>query len=88
MPWLVRLSPDAGRQVERLPADRHDQLLRSLREMAGDPFHGDTRPLKGRKWKGYYRKRVGRYGVIFLPRLQDRIIDIYAVVPKPERTYR
>jgi mRNA-degrading endonuclease RelE of RelBE toxin-antitoxin system len=56
--------------------------------MAEDPFHGDTRPLKGRKWKGYYRKRVGRYRVIFLLRLQDRIIDIYAVVPKPERTYR
>lgn len=88
MPWLVRLSTDAERQVERLPADRQDQLLRSLREMAGDPFRGDTRPLKGRKWKGYYRKRVGRYRVIFLPRLQDRIIEISAIVPRTEKTYR
>jgi len=88
MPWLVRLSTDAGKQVERLPADRQDQLLRSLREMAEDPFRGDVKPLKGRKWRGHYRKRAGRYRVIFLPRLQERIVEISAIVPRIEKTYR
>jgi mRNA-degrading endonuclease RelE of RelBE toxin-antitoxin system len=88
MPWRARLATDAGRQVERLPAHRQDQLLRSLREMAEDPVDGDTRPLKGRQWKGHYRKRVGRYRVIFLPRLPDRIIEISAIVPRTEKAYR
>jgi len=88
MPWLVRLSADAGKQVERLPADRQDQLLRSLRETAEDPFRGDVKPLKGRKWRGHYRKRVGRYRVIFLPRLQERIVEISAIVARTEKTYR
>jgi mRNA-degrading endonuclease RelE of RelBE toxin-antitoxin system len=87
MPWLVRLSTDAGKQVERLPADRQDQLLRSLREMAEDPFRGDVKPLKGRKSRGHYRKRAGRYRVIFLPQHQGRIINIYAVGPKAQKTY-
>lgn len=88
MPWLVRLSADARKQVDRLPADRQAQLLRALREIAEDPFRGDVKPLKGREWKGCYRKRVGRYRVIFFPQHRDRIVDVSAIVPRTENTYR
>ncbi len=88
MTWLVRLSADARKQVDRPPADRQDQLLRALREMAQHPFHGDVKPLKGRDWKGWYRKRVGRYGIIFLPQHQYGTVDVSAIIPKSEKTYR
>ena len=88
MTWLVRLSADAKKQVDRLPTDRQDQLLRALREMTQDPFRGDVKPLKGRDWKGWYRRRIGRYRVIFLPQHQDHIIAVSAIVPKSEKTYR
>ena len=35
--------------------------------MGEDPFQGDVRPLRGRQWQGRYRKRVGRYRIIFIP---------------------
>jgi mRNA-degrading endonuclease RelE of RelBE toxin-antitoxin system len=88
MPWLVRLSADVRKQVDRLPADRQNQLLHALREMAQDPFRGDVKPLKGRDWKGWYRKRVGRYRIIFLPQHQGRTVDVSTVVPRTEKTYR
>lgn len=56
--------------------------------MEQDPFLGDVQPLKGRKWKGFYRKRTGRYRIIFFPNHQDRIIEVSAIVPRAEKTYR
>jgi mRNA-degrading endonuclease RelE of RelBE toxin-antitoxin system len=56
--------------------------------MEQDPFLGDVQPLKGRKWKGFYRKRAGRYRIIFFPNHQDRIIEVSAIVPRTEKTYR
>lgn len=88
MPWLVKVSADARKQVEQLPVDRLEPILRSLRAMEQDPFLGDVQPLKGRKWKGFYRKRAGRYRIIFFPNHQDRIIEVSAIVPRTEKTYR
>jgi mRNA-degrading endonuclease RelE of RelBE toxin-antitoxin system len=56
--------------------------------MAEDPFRGDVVPLKGKEWKGYYRKRVGRYRIIFVPRQNERVIDIAAILARDEKTYR
>lgn len=60
MKWNVRLAKDAARQLERVPRDYHELLLKKLREMVEDPFQGDVVPLKGKEWKGSYRKRVGK----------------------------
>jgi mRNA-degrading endonuclease RelE of RelBE toxin-antitoxin system len=56
--------------------------------MAEDPFRGDAMPLKGKEWKGYYRKRVGRYRIIFVPRQNERVTDIPAILARDEKTYR
>ena len=54
MTWNIRLAKDAARQLERVPRDYHELLLKKLREMAEDPFRGDVVPLKGKEWKGWY----------------------------------
>lgn len=50
----------AARQLEKVPRNYRTLLFDKLREMAEDPFRGDVLPLKGEKWKGRYRKRVGK----------------------------
>ena len=56
--------------------------------MRADPFHGDVKPLKGEEWKGRYRKRIGRYRIIFRPLSAEHIVNVLAILPRNERTYR
>jgi mRNA-degrading endonuclease RelE of RelBE toxin-antitoxin system len=88
MRWNVRLSKDAAKQLERVPRDYHELLLKKLQEIAEDPFRGDVLPLKGKEWEGYHRKRVGRYRIIFLLHQNQHIVDIAAILPRDEKTYR
>jgi len=56
--------------------------------MREDPFRGDVEPLKGKKWKGQYRRVVSRYRLIFIPFHQERIVEIVAILLRTEKTYR
>jgi hypothetical protein len=56
--------------------------------MCDDPFHGDVVPLKGRRWQGRYRKRVGRHRLIFIPNRAEYIVEISAILLRNEQTYR
>ena len=71
-----------------MPRDYHELLLKKLREVDEDPFRGDVVSLKGKEWKGYYRKRVGRYRIIFVPRQNAHIVDVTAILARDEKTYR
>lgn len=88
MTWTVRLSRDAARQLRRLPQDQQALIRERVREMRDDPFRGDVIPLKGRRWQGRYRKRVGRYRIIFMPNHTERIVEISAILLRNEQTYR
>jgi mRNA-degrading endonuclease RelE of RelBE toxin-antitoxin system len=88
MTWTVRLSRGAARQLRQLPQDQQALIRARLREMRDDPFSGDVIPLKGRRWQGRYRKRVGRYRIIFLPNHAEHIVEISAILLRNEQTYR
>ena len=88
MTWTIRLAKEAEKQVKKLPADRQALILTHLREMRDDPFQGDVIALKGKEWKGWYRKRVGNYRIIFSPDRTKQIVDIAAIVPRSEKTYK
>lgn len=88
MTWTVKLANEAARQFKKLSPDRREQILAHLREMREDPFRGDVIPLKGKQWKGRYRKRVGRYRLIFIPVHSERIGEISQILPRTEKTYR
>ena len=87
MTWSIQLAKEAERQVKRLPADREAMIMAHLREMGGDPFHGDVKPLKG-KWKGRFRKRVGRYRIIFRVDMKARVVQVSAIVARTDTTYK
>jgi mRNA-degrading endonuclease RelE of RelBE toxin-antitoxin system len=87
-PWTIRLSPEAARQLGSFPRDHQRTIGHAIDRMRQDPFQGDVQPLKGRKWHGRYRKRVGRYRLIFMPYHRERIVEISAILPRDEKTYR
>ena len=61
MNWTSELSQQAERQLRHLPRNVQEQIARAIDAMERDPFQGDVKPLKGKEWKGRYRKRVGDY---------------------------
>jgi mRNA-degrading endonuclease RelE of RelBE toxin-antitoxin system len=88
MTWRIELARDAERQLSRLPRPIQQRLVRAIDELEADPFRGDVRPLRGRLWQGRYRKRVGRYRIIFTPHRDERLIEISAILIRDEGTYR
>lgn len=88
MPWTVRLSPEAVEQLRVFPRDQQLIIGRAIDRMRQDPFQGEVQPLKGKKWKGRYRKRIGRYRLIFISFHRERLAEISAILPRSEKTYR
>jgi len=88
MIWNVRLSKTAAKQLSKAPRNHQDLLLERLDEMAEDSFRGDVKPLKGPEWQGRYRKRVGRWHIIFTSDQSERRIEISAILMRAEKTYR
>jgi mRNA-degrading endonuclease RelE of RelBE toxin-antitoxin system len=88
MPWTIRLSPPAARQLSVLPRDHQVAIGRAIDRMQNDPFQSDVQPLKGKQWQGRYRRRVGRYRLIFIPYYHDRIVEISAILLRDEKPYR
>jgi mRNA-degrading endonuclease RelE of RelBE toxin-antitoxin system len=88
MNWHAELSDAAERQLIRLPRDMQARIGRAIDELEADPFRGDVIPLKGRRWQGRYRKRVGRYRIIFMLNHTERIVEISTILLRNEQTYR
>ena len=88
MLWIIRLSSEAEKQLARLPRDRQEVIARSIDRMRSDPFQGNVKPLRGREWKGRYRKAVGRYRLVFLPDYSEHIVEISQILLRAEKTYR
>lgn len=88
MSWTIRLSPEAEKQLSRLPRDRQQLVAKSIEQMRTDPFLGNVRPLKSKQWQGRFRKAAGRYRLIFTPHFNDRVIEISHILVRSEKTYR
>jgi mRNA-degrading endonuclease RelE of RelBE toxin-antitoxin system len=88
MTWCAELSDAAERQLKRLPRDVQTRIGRAIDELEDDPFRGNVLPLKGKRWQGRYRKRVGRYRIIFVPHHDTYVVEIAAILLRDEQTYR
>lgn len=88
MPWTIRLSPQAETQLSRLPRDRQELIGKSIDQLRSDPFRGNVKPLKGKQWEGRFRKRAGRYRLIFIPDYAYHVVEISEILIRSEKTYR
>ena len=88
MAWRVLVSDEAARQLEAIPPDRRARILRDIAELEADPFRGLVKPLRGKAHRGHFRKVSGRYRVILKPIHTARIVEVFAVLLRNEKTYR
>lgn len=88
MNWLVNVHRDAARQLEAIPPDRRARIMADIRELAIDPLRGLVKPLKGRRFKGLYRKVSGRYRIVFEIIHSARRVEVLGVLLRNEKTYR
>lgn len=88
MAWTVRIADDATTFLESLPEKARRQVSRSISQMEEDPFLGDVKPLQGKAWQGYYRKRTGDYRIIFSANHGQHLVDVAWILPRSEKTYR
>ena len=88
MSWVVRLSREALKDHKNLPKDMWERVERATEDMRADPFHGDVRAVTGKEWKGYYRKRVGPYRIIFTIDHKEHVAGVTAIIRRSEKTYR
>jgi mRNA-degrading endonuclease RelE of RelBE toxin-antitoxin system len=88
MSWSVELTPEAEKQLRRLPRNIQKQLERSIDAMKGDPFAGNVKALQGEEWKGVYRKRAGNYRIMFNADRGGGVATVLTIRAKSEKTYR
>lgn len=86
--WVCNLASSAEKQLAKLPEDAQLQIIKALEAMEADPLSGDTLPLKGKANKGRYRRRVGRYRIIFTISHDEHSAFISAILKRDEKTYK
>jgi mRNA-degrading endonuclease RelE of RelBE toxin-antitoxin system len=88
MTWHVKVHDEAAKQLDAIPPDRRKRILNDIDELAEDPFRGLVKPLKGKEWRGRYRKVSGRYRIIFRPVHAMHTVEVLLVLLRNERKYR
>ena len=72
--YQVLLERSAERDLRRLPADVHDQMIEAIGALAGDPRPPGCRKLAGSK--NDWRIRTGDYRIVRVHRVRHRR-DVY-----------
>jgi mRNA-degrading endonuclease RelE of RelBE toxin-antitoxin system len=88
MTWHVKVHAEAAKQLEAIPPDRRKRILNDIDELAEDPFRGLVKPLKGKEYKGRYRKVSGRYRILFKPVHATRTVEVLLILLRNEGTYK
>ena len=88
MAWTIAVTRKARKQFLKLPKNIQDQVADAIDGMEADPFLGDVKRIQNKKWEGHFRRRVGRYRLIFFPFPDKNAIEIREVTLRSESTYR
>ena len=88
MAWTIELSARAKKELANISHDQQDLIEGAFERMKENPFFGKVTPLKGKEWKGVYRRTVGRWRLFILPRYSERVAHIVTIRLRNEKTYR
>jgi mRNA-degrading endonuclease RelE of RelBE toxin-antitoxin system len=64
------------------------QISKAIDALENAPFAGDVIALHGDEWKVWYRKRAGRYRIIFTLNHSENEVNIAVILLRSEKTYR
>jgi len=86
MSWKIEIKPTAEKSYLKLDKKTRTRIKKSLLDLekSENPLmHPNVRPLIG-KLRGDYRLRVGDWRVLFTPQRDQKIIYVYAILPRGE----
>lgn len=69
-----------------MPVRDRERVNRVLNEMKGDPFQGDTAPLRG-GYQGAYRRRVGAWRLLFTVKPEIEVVIVHDIRRRTSTTY-
>jgi mRNA interferase RelE/StbE len=84
MSWKIEIKPTAEKSYLKLDKKTRSRIKENLLELekSENPLmHQNVRPLIG-KLRGDYRLRVGDWRVLFTPEKDQKIIHVYAILPR------
>jgi len=82
--WKIEVKPTAEKSYLRLDRATRERIKRALEQLEEheNPLLGrNVRPLTGRL-RGDYRLRVGDWRVLFTPDKKEKLIYVYAILPR------
>jgi mRNA-degrading endonuclease RelE of RelBE toxin-antitoxin system len=77
----VVVARSAEKKLHKAPAKDQAHILKALRDMEQNPFHGDIAKLKG------LRRRVGNWRIFFDVDFDRRLVQILAIERRTSTTY-
>jgi len=86
MKWSLFIPRSVVKHVAKLNKAESKGLFKSLKEIEDDPFIGDFKKLKG-VVPVTYRKRVGKYRILYQFDTDNEIIIIVKVEKRSDTTY-
>ena len=87
MAWTVEISPQAGKELLKLPAKHQEQIARTIDQVAQDPTQAQLEALKEKRWAGCFRKRSGDYRIFMRLNPVQKQLEIISIRRRNEKTY-
>lgn len=87
MSWVCNLSNPASKDLRKIPRDYQVLIGQAIDEMGNDPFRGDVCPIKSGMFKGCFRRRVGKYRLIFDVNHSQKVVLIARILRRGDTTY-
>ncbi len=81
MAYAVYLKRSAEKELDRLPAEAHDRVVRRLLSLRHNPRPPGTKELHGREG---YRARVGDYRILYLVSEEEKKVEIVSIAHRKE----
>jgi len=84
MSWKIEIKPTAEKYYLRLDKRNRQRVKEALAQLrdSDDPLsHPNVRALTGRL-RGDYRLRVGKWRILFTADKENKMVYVYAVLPR------
>ncbi len=84
MSWRIEVKPNAEKQYLKLDRKTRSRIKKALIDLEKEDnplIAAGVRPLTG-ELKGDYRIRVGKWRILFTPDPAEKLIHVYAILPR------
>jgi mRNA-degrading endonuclease RelE of RelBE toxin-antitoxin system len=86
--WVCKLTDVAESDLQDLPRGVQQRVARTISQMETAPFQGDVKALKGKEWRGVFRRRIGAYRIMFSVDQKNTMVTVVRIQLRSVSTYR